>query len=138
MCLTLGGNNPGTGSASVTMHGSSLGLEACTMMMRSDQTVCEGTEWESETSVRCMVGHGPLGTRHVVMTVGERVGTASMQMSLDASSISIVWQVNMAGTESTSVTVIGAGFGAEDDKRTFFSVALLERPSCQHHRRRTI
>ena len=35
---------------------------------------CESTEWESETSMRCMVGHGAGGTRRGVMTVGERGG----------------------------------------------------------------
>jgi hypothetical protein len=43
-------NNPGTGSASMTVHGSSLGLVAFTARVRSGQTECEGTDWESETS----------------------------------------------------------------------------------------
>ena len=68
------GNRAGTGSASVTVHGASMGLVAYTAMGRVGQTGCEGTEWESETSVRCMVGHGARGTRRVVMTAGERAG----------------------------------------------------------------
>eukprot|EP00001_Collodictyon_triciliatum_P158170 27748_6 len=67
-------NRAGTGSASVTVHGASMGLVALTAMVRSGQTGCEGTEWESETSVRCLVGHGARGTRRVVMTTGERGG----------------------------------------------------------------
>ena len=51
----------GTGSASVTVHGSGLGLVAFTALGRVGQTGCEGTEWESETSVRCLVGHGSTG-----------------------------------------------------------------------------
>ena len=43
-----------TGSASVTVHGASLGLVAYTAMGREGHTGCEGTEWESETSVRCL------------------------------------------------------------------------------------
>ena len=37
-----------------------------------DRSGCEATEWESETSMRCMVGHGARGTRRVVMTAGDR------------------------------------------------------------------
>merc|ERR1719163_2301817 len=70
-------NSAGTGSASVTVHGSSLGLVGMTAMVRSGQTGCEGTEWESETSVRCLAGHGGQGTRRVVMTARERGGSMS-------------------------------------------------------------
>ena len=66
----ISGNHAGTGSASVTVHGSSLGLVGFTAMGRVGQTGCEGTEWESETTVRCLVGHGARGTRRVVMTTG--------------------------------------------------------------------
>ena len=65
-------NRAGTGSASVTVHGASMGLVTYTGRAREGQTGCEATEWESETSVRCMVAHGARGTRRVVMTVGER------------------------------------------------------------------
>ena len=51
-------NRAGTGSASVTVHGAGLGLVAFTALGRVGQTGCEGTEWESETSVRCLVGQG--------------------------------------------------------------------------------
>ena len=69
---SLDGNRGGTGSASVTVHGSSLGLVAFTALGRMGQTGCEGTEWESETSVRCRVGQGIRGTRRVAMTAGYR------------------------------------------------------------------
>ena len=65
-------NRAGTGSASVTVHGASMGLVAYTGKAREGQTGCEATEWESETSMRCMVGHGARGTRRVVMTAGDR------------------------------------------------------------------
>ena len=72
MSVTRRSNRAGTGSASVTVHGSGLGLVAFTALGRVGQTGCEGTEWESETSVRCLVGHGARGTRRVAMTAGER------------------------------------------------------------------
>ena len=88
-----------------------MGLESYTVLAREGQTGCEATEWESETSMRCMVGHGARGTRRVVMTVGERGGSVSQALSLDLGWISITRRGNRAGTGSTSVTVHGASMG---------------------------
>jgi hypothetical protein len=77
-------NRAGKGSVSVTVHGAGLGLVAFTALGRTGQTECEGTEWESETSVRCLVGHGARGTRRVAVTAGERVGSLSQATSLHA------------------------------------------------------
>ena len=79
-------NCAGTGSASVTVHGASMGLVTYTGNVRGGHTGCEATEWESETSVRCLAGHGVRGTRRVVMTAGEIEGSASQGLSVDASS----------------------------------------------------
>merc|ERR1719199_2412477 len=81
--MSRGYNRAGTGSASVTVHGASLGLVTYTGIGRTGETGCEGTEWESETSVRCMVGHGGRGTRRVVMTAGERGGSGTAAYSVD-------------------------------------------------------
>merc|ERR1712162_50475 len=86
------------GNASGTVHGSSLGLVGMTAMVRSGQTGCEGTEWESETSVRCLAGHGGQGTRRVTMTAGERSGSMSEAYSVDVGSMSTMRRDNSAGT----------------------------------------
>ena len=104
-------NVAGTGLASVTVHGAGLGVAAFTAMGRGGQTGCEGTEWESETSVRCMTGHGSRGTRRIVMTAGERGGTGSIGVSMDAVAMSMTRRSNSAATGSASVTVHGAGLG---------------------------
>jgi hypothetical protein len=65
-------NRAGTGSASVTVHGASMGLVTYTGRAREGHTGCEATEWESETSARCLVTHGARGTRRLTMTVGQR------------------------------------------------------------------
>ena len=83
--MVRGWNRGGTGSGSVTVHGGSLGLVAYTSMVRSGATGCEGTEWESETSVRCLTGRGTRGTRRVVMTAGSRLGSLSSTISFDGS-----------------------------------------------------
>ena len=111
LSITRRGNRAGTGSTSVTVHGASMGLVSYTGRAREGQTGCEATEWESETSMRCMVGHGARGTRRVVMTVGERGGSVSQAWSLDLGWIGITRRGNRAGTGSTSVTVHGASMG---------------------------
>merc|ERR1719478_1044196 len=105
------GNSAGTGPASVTVHGSSIGLAGMTAMVRSGQTGCEGTEWESETSVRCLAGHGGQGTRRVTMTARERSGSMSEAYSVDVGSVSTMRRDNSAGTGSASVTVHGSSLG---------------------------
>eukprot|EP00961_Rhodomonas_salina_P017373 233689-Rhodomonas_salina.1 len=44
-------NRAGTGSTSVTVKGSGLGLTTYTGSIRVGVTGCESTAWESETSV---------------------------------------------------------------------------------------
>jgi hypothetical protein len=104
-------NRAGTGSASVTVHGASMGLVTYTGRAREGHTGCEATQWESETSVRCLVTHGARGTRRVVMTVGERGGSVTQGWSVDGGALSVMRRQNRAGTGSASVTVHGASMG---------------------------
>jgi len=106
-------NQGSTGSASVSVHGSSLGLVAFTARGRIEQTGCEGTEWESETSVRGLVGQGLRGTGQVMMTAGGRSGSVSAMYSMDVASISVNQASNYAGTAVSSqlLWVGGGGFG---------------------------
>jgi hypothetical protein len=104
-------NHAGTGSASMTVHGSSMGLIAHTTRGRTGHTGCEGTVWQSETSVRCLVGHGAGGTRRVVMTVGVRGGSVTQGWSVDTAGLSRMRRLNHAGTGSASMTVHGSSMG---------------------------
>jgi hypothetical protein len=106
-------NAAGTGSAFVTVHGAGLGHAALTGMMRAGQTGCEGTEWESETSVRCLVGHGSRGTRRVTLTAGELSGSMTEALSVDVTGMSAMGRGNAAGTGSAWVTVHGGGLGLQ-------------------------
>ena len=105
------GNRAGTGSASVTVHGASMGLVAFTGSVREGETGCEATEWESETTVRCLEGHGVGGTQRVVMTAEERSGSLSEGYSVDGGSVSMRRGGNTAGAGSGMVTVHGSGMG---------------------------
>ena len=92
------GNHAGTGSASVTVHGASLGLVAMTAMGRIGHTGCEGTEWESETSVRCLMGHGSRGTRRVSITMEQKSGCMSGAYSVEMASLRVSRRVNHGKT----------------------------------------
>ena len=112
LSVMRGQNAAGTGSASVTVHGASMGLVTYTGRAREGHTGCEATEWESETSVRCMVTHGARGTRRLVMTVGEQGGGSVTQgWSADVGALSVMRGQNAAGTGKASVTVHGASMG---------------------------
>ena len=82
----------------MTVYGAGLGLVAFTALGRIGQTGCEGTEWEAETSVRCLVDRGIRGSRRVMMTVGEQGGSGSAMYSVDAGSLSVTRRSNRAGT----------------------------------------
>jgi hypothetical protein len=104
-------NRVGTGSASVTVHGASMGLVTYTGRAREGHMGCEAKQWESETSVGCLVAHGARGTRRVTRTVGERGGSITQALSADLIALSVMRRQNRAGTGSASVTVHGASMG---------------------------
>jgi hypothetical protein len=104
-------NHAAAGSASMTVHGSSMGVVAHTVRGRGGHTGCEGTVWQSETSVRCLVGNGSGGTRRVVMTAGGRRGSVTQGWSVDTPDLSRMRRLNHAGTGSASITVHGSSMG---------------------------
>ena len=106
-------NFAGTGSASMTVHGSSMGLTTYTVRLRKGQTACEATEWGSESSLTCMAGLGlPGGRRIVMLTVGERGCVSVTQAwSTDVVMLSGSGLQNVGFTGSVVVTVHGTSFG---------------------------
>ena len=105
-------NSAASGSASVTVHGAGLGLAAFTATGRGGQTGCEGTEWESESPIRCHAARIHLGSRRVSLTIGDQSGTASMVMSMDLLSISsskALHSPNVRSAGSHMITVTGSG-----------------------------
>ena len=116
LSVTLGLNAGGTGSASVTVHGGSLGLVSYSAMGRLGLTGCEGTEWESDTSLRCMTGSWTRGTRQVMMTMGIRSESITHVFSVDTHHLA---QVELSGgynrvgyLSAGSITVHGSGMGS--------------------------
>ena len=109
VCLTRRSNTVGTGSISVTVHGSGFGSMSLTTKARGGSTGCEGTGWESETSVRCMSVQSSRGTLSVVMTSGGRDGSGTEAFSSDVVGISIMRSNNKAGRRLMSVMRHGGG-----------------------------
>ena len=96
----------------MTMYSASMAMAGYTEKAREGSTGCEGTEWESETSMKCLIlPRNRAGSRRIVMTAGERGGTGSIGVSMDAVGISMTRRSNSAGSGSASVTVHGAGLG---------------------------
>jgi hypothetical protein len=104
-------NRAGTGSASITVHGAMLGHVTLTHKGRIEHTANEATEWESETSLRCLTGQGKRQSRRVLITAGERSGSVTQSWSLDLVSISTLHHCNAAMTGSASLTIHGSDIG---------------------------
>ena len=121
------GNRAGTGSASITLHGAILGQQMYTVHVRGGFTRCESSEWESATSVRCLVSQGDRTTRRVVLTSGLLSGSSSALVSIDKSVLQSVFNQNGASTGSTSITLYGLGFEiASRSSRLRISSSLSE------------
>ena len=105
------GNWLATGSASVAVQGAIFGHVSYTQSIRVGVSACEVTDWQSDTSVVCRIGHGVSGTRRVTVTAGELVGTRTEFYSFDVPSLSVLTRGNWLATGSASVTVQGSSFG---------------------------
>ena len=126
--VVRGYNRGGTGSTSVTVVGSGLGVGRYTGSLRLGQTGCEGTEWESETSLTCLVGSGLFASRRVVLTAGDFTASISIAFSYDGSLISSPLRVNMFSTGSAVVTLHGVGLGMS----LFSGSARVGVSSCEY------
>ena len=101
------------------------------------QTGCEGTEWESETSVRCLVGQGGGGTRGMTISAVQRVESVSQVFSLDASAITIgPGASNGAVTGGQILTISGDGFGygSEGNRNAASAKASVGHSNCMFTR----
>jgi len=93
-------NIASSGSTSVTVLSSELGRGVYSMGSRGAQTGCESTDWESESSVKCLRGHGSKGTRRYLMTIGDRQGSMTQGWSIDRGGLSVMHKANLAGSGS--------------------------------------
>ncbi|EKX41050.1 hypothetical protein GUITHDRAFT_164463 [Guillardia theta CCMP2712] len=105
------GNAAGTGARSVTVIGAGLGAAEYSGEGRVGETGCEGSRWESETSVACKVGAGAGGSLRAAVTVSEQVGTRSEAGTYDRGGASEIGSGNAAGTGPTGAVTVESGQG---------------------------
>ena len=101
-------NSGATGSTSLSMHGSYMGLAESTVSLRMGVTSCERTRWVSDTSVVCQSGHGGVGSRWMAVTTGARAGSGTKSFSASAGTVSVARRGNTAASGAVSVTLHGA------------------------------
>ena len=109
-------NRRETGSASVTVHGSSLGLVGMTAMVRSGQTGCESTYWISASSLLCLSAAISRASLSVIITSGFTKASLSVGFSTDFVSVFRAYPrfLDTSSTANESTTIVGAGFGTKD------------------------
>jgi hypothetical protein len=100
-------NRGSTGSASVTVLGSNMGLTSFSSALALRSTSTERTFWESDTATRCAAGAGRAQSAQVTFSAGLRVGTATEVWTLDSGTVSSAKSSNRAVTGSSSITVYG-------------------------------
>eukprot|EP00961_Rhodomonas_salina_P141935 1910978-Rhodomonas_salina.1 len=107
-------NAAGTGSLSLTVHGSGLAGTASSVRVTSGETSCEATAWQSQSSVTCFVASGLSRSSRVGITASSSIGTLSAVVSFDSPRMSQLRFANLPATGSTSVTVLASSFGAAE------------------------
>ena len=107
-------NGAGTGAASVTVHGASMGHVCYTGKAREGHTGCEATEWESDSSVRGFSAIGSRSTAQLVLTSKSVAGSISQAFSFDLSVVSSISPPNSAVMGKRAELVSGHSFGALD------------------------
>ena len=96
------GNRAGTGTSSLTVHGASFGGSVYCSKVKSGFTGCEATGWESETSMKCLVGSNVASTRRLALTLGEQSKSLTHGWSMDAAVLSQASQTNGPSTQPAS------------------------------------
>eukprot|EP00001_Collodictyon_triciliatum_P027567 05014_6 len=97
-----------SGSDLLTMLGASMGL-GYTGRARIGRTVCQQTQWASQTAVFSMAGHGVAKSMRAVLTVAEGSGTLTQTFSVDAAGLSHLTRMNHVSSGSV-ISLIGTGF----------------------------
>ena len=108
-----------------------LGLVAFTALGRVGQTGCEGTEWESETSVRCLRGSGFSRSRRMVVSCVSSLSSASDIVSFDSVGLltlagrkGVLSVYNLISVGSEIVSVLGVHFACASPSARFGFTAV--------------
>ncbi len=106
-------NTVATASTSVTIYGLNLGLTVVSGCFGHMITSAERSSWSSESSIFSRVSHGATGSLRFFVSLGERVGTTTAAHSFDFCAISFMRSINVAGTGTVRVTLLGSSMNKE-------------------------
>eukprot|EP00961_Rhodomonas_salina_P182866 2468914-Rhodomonas_salina.1 len=95
----------------VTLHGSGFGTRQVSAFGRSGSTAPEATSWLSDSSVLVLVARGLGASMSIALTAGVNAGSATQLTSFDTLRAIDSARQNLAVTGSSSLTVVGKGFG---------------------------
>eukprot|EP00961_Rhodomonas_salina_P272087 3676939-Rhodomonas_salina.1 len=91
--------------------GAGMALTDYTHSAATGASGCEATEWQSSSTVRARSALGVSHSTTVAITSGIVMGSASKALSFDGDIVSGIVRANGISTGSTSLTVLGSGFG---------------------------
>ena len=114
--LDIPGNRARTGSASVTVRGAFFGNADVTLFLRALASACEDTQWNSDTSMKCLSGQGSGGSHKViVLTSAAQDSSATSGFSYNSARVSGMLMPNRFATGSAVVTLTGSNIGMTDN-----------------------
>ena len=117
---TNGGCGGVGGTPTTAVAGQGLGGRDGTVRGRVGASGCESSVWTSDTSARCLEGHGGGGSRGASVTASGAQGSVSGAVSMDAGGGAAVagGAANGLGAQDTSWDVV-LGTGATGDGRSW-------------------
>ncbi|KAJ1470089.1 hypothetical protein T484DRAFT_1849086 [Baffinella frigidus] len=121
-------NSPSTGSVSMTVVGSMFGESDYTAAARLGASACEASEWESDSSVRCLTSTGIRATLRVAVTAVIRAGSVTEGLSFDLPMLDEVIRANAPSTGAVRVTVLGANLAHS----AYTAAARFAATACEH------
>jgi hypothetical protein len=105
-------SNLGTsGASSVTVLGMNLGLNSYTAWAHMGMSVCESSQWQSQTAVQCKALAGQSSSLRMSMSIGGAVGSLTLTLSFGAARPSTIRASNHGLTGSSRLTLQGVNYG---------------------------
>ncbi|EKX32940.1 hypothetical protein GUITHDRAFT_148260 [Guillardia theta CCMP2712] len=128
-------NAASSGSISATIQGTFFGHAVYSAHARSGVSSSEATDWESQTSVRCLVGSQSTRTAHMVLSVDASVGSRTEAYSTDLPTSSTLRLDNAPSTGAAYVVSLqGDNLGTSGSTTEAFTaegpaMSQQERPN---------
>jgi len=119
-------NSPATAGTSLTLNGVNFGYLDFSSSAQIGATVCQCTQWVSDTAVSCLVPQGAGSFIQVSLTLSGVPGTQASVYSYDAPLVTRLDRLNSPASGGAQLTLYGFNFGFED----FTPTALLGRTTC--------